>query len=153
MHSVAEFAELAREYGDIVDRAGALGRDAFLLAIEPRIARLYASAAELPRVDPEGESGLEFAVDVALTLKQLEALLAGRDSFRVVFDPWSGDEPVHSSLSDCLADIYHDLREGLAAFEAGYPDEAVWEWRFGWEIHWGRHAWEALAALRSLQTG
>lgn len=70
-----------------------------------------------------------------------------------MFNPWSDDEPVHAELSDCLADIYKELREGLAAIDAGRRDEAVWDWRFGWEYHWGRHAWEALAAIRSLQTG
>ena len=152
MDSATAFAELAREYCEIVDRAGALGRDAFLEAIEPRIARLYASTAELPRIDP-GDEDFEFAVDAALAHEQLEALFADRNVFRIVLDPWSDDEPVHSSLAECLAEIYKDLRECLAAFDAGRRDEAIWEWRSGWEIHWGRHAWEALAAIRSLQSG
>jgi hypothetical protein len=136
MDSASAFADLTREYCDIVDRAGALGRNEFLELIEPLVARLYASAAELPPVVLEGED-FEIALEVTLTLKQLEALFADRDIFRVVFDPWSNDEPVHSSLAECLAEIYKDLREGLAAFEAGHPHQAVWEWHEGWEIHWG----------------
>lgn len=73
MDSASAFADLARDYCDLVDRAGALGHDAFLAAIEPCIARLYASAAELPRLDLESDEDVDFAIDVALTRKRLQS--------------------------------------------------------------------------------
>ena len=47
------------------------------------------------------------------------------------------------SLADDAADIYRDLPSGL-------NDNAVGEWRFGFDNNWGKHAAEALYALHSL---
>lgn len=52
------------------------------------------------------------------------------------------------SLADDLADIWRDLRAGLDALEGGSQwQDVAWEWRFGLQTHWGRHAVEALRAL------
>lgn len=51
---------------------------------------------------------------------------------------------------DGAVDIYGDLAEGLAIFDAGRSDEALWSWRFSFGAHWGRHAVEALTAIRAL---
>jgi hypothetical protein len=58
------------------------------------------------------------------------------------FDPHvvPGEEPVVSDAADDLADIWRDLKQGLALYEAGYIEAAVWEWRFHFYIHWGHHA-------------
>ena len=46
-----------------------------------------------------------------------------------------------------LAAMYRDLRAGLLKWERGEAGEALWEWRFGFENHWGKHATGALRAL------
>lgn len=51
------------------------------------------------------------------------------------------------SLDDDLADIRRDLARGLALFEAGRVEEAVWQWRFDFWIHWGAHLVSAQRAL------
>jgi Domain of unknown function (DUF5063) len=69
-----------------------------------------------------------------------------------MFDPYeSGATPVMGSLADDAADIYRDLRGGLSLIDVdGGLDNAVWEWQFGFEYHWGVHAASALYALHSL---
>ena len=54
---------------------------------------------------------------------------------------------IPGDLADDLLDVYLDLKEGVATFDAGYPRHAVWLWRFGFEVHWGHHATSALRAL------
>lgn len=58
-----------------------------------------------------------------------------------VFDPLleAEKEPVWNSLADDLADIYQDIKEDLVLFDAGQVEEAVWQWRFHFLIHWGKH--------------
>ena len=51
----------------------------------------------------------------------------------------------------CLADIYRDVHEGLVLWEMARPEQAVWEWRFGYWSHWGAHLVEALSAIYSWQ--
>jgi len=51
-------------------------------------------------------------------------------------------------VADDLADIWRDLRTGLNAMATESRWEDVgWEWRFGLQTHWGKHAVDALAAL------
>jgi hypothetical protein len=51
-------------------------------------------------------------------------------------------------LCDDLLDIWQDLRRGLEEWRAGRPAQALWEWRFGFDHHWGRHAGGARKALQ-----
>jgi hypothetical protein len=54
-------------------------------------------------------------------------------------------------LSDDLADIYVDLREGIVNRTVGRAvDDVIWEWRFTFTINWGRHALDALRVLACL---
>jgi hypothetical protein len=57
-----------------------------------------------------------------------------------IFEPFKdGETPVYCELADDLADIYRDIKEGLILYDQGKMDEAAWEWRFNFEIHWGKH--------------
>lgn len=70
------------------------------------------------------------------------------DLYWKVFDPYVDEERVTGSLSDDFLDIYRDLERGLVAFEEGEHQDAVWEWRFHFDHHWGEHAVDALRALQ-----
>ena len=56
--------------------------------------------------------------------------------------------PGTGDLADDLADIWRDLKGGLALYEKGNHAAAAWEWRNLYDIHWGRHATGALYALQ-----
>jgi uncharacterized protein DUF5063 len=84
------------------------------------------------------------------------ANLDGEDLFYwKVFDPFDlEDGPLQTTISDDLADIYCDLQEGLVTLRASSlpSDRIIWEWKFGLESHWGRHAVSAMNALHALAT-
>jgi hypothetical protein len=71
--------------------------------------------------------------------------------YSACFDPLAmpAEEPVVGDLADDLADIWRDLRPGLALFEAGQFDAAAYHWRFNFDVHWARHAVGALYALQA----
>ena len=57
-------------------------------------------------------------------------------------------------LWDDLTDIYRDIKNGLRLFNMETPDaglEAVWEWRFGYENHWGCDLMRALATVHEIR--
>lgn len=59
-----------------------------------------------------------------------------------------------SMFFDDLADIYRDLRDGLDLYALGDPDhvaEAAWQWRFGYEHHWGEHLFRALMTVHEIR--
>jgi hypothetical protein len=55
-------------------------------------------------------------------------------------------------LHDDLADVWRDLRRGLDALDDGRPGDAAWEWKFGFDSHWGEHATDALRVLHRVVT-
>jgi len=48
---------------------------------------------------------------------------------------------------DDLGDLYHDVRIVDDLMEAGHEADARWEFRFGFEQHWGEHALRLLGYL------
>ena len=59
-----------------------------------------------------------------------------------------------SMLWDDLADIYRDLRHGLDLYALGDPEhvaEAIWQWRFSYENHWGAHLFRALMTVHEIR--
>ncbi|HJV62984.1 MAG TPA: DUF5063 domain-containing protein, partial [Albitalea sp.] len=50
-------------------------------------------------------------------------------------------------LADDLVDIYRDVATGLHWHRIGRVDDALWEWGFNFQAHWGEHASSAIRAL------
>lgn len=48
---------------------------------------------------------------------------------------------------DDLGDLYHDMRTVDDVFEFGREADARWEFRFGFESHWGEHALSLIGYL------
>ena len=76
------------------------------------------------------------------------------DAYWVPLDPFKLDvEEVETTLgmiSDDIVDIYIDLSHGALVEDRYSLTDAIWEWRFSFETHWGRHASEAFSALYRL---
>ena len=70
--------------------------------------------------------------------------------YREVFDALdleSAEEVCVGDLYDDLADIYHDLSEGLFVYHHVSPAEAKRYWSQSFGYHWGEHATSALRAF------
>ncbi|WP_286228488.1 DUF5063 domain-containing protein [Neobacillus mesonae] len=104
---------------------------------------LYLKALYLPDVEPENDE----VSDIKLSVPQI--LLDEYDHYWKVFNPYHLDEPVGASLSDDILDIYKDVKKGIILYEKNKYSEAIWEWKFNFEIHWGNHAVDAIRALHS----
>jgi hypothetical protein len=117
--------------------------------VRAAIAELHFAAINLPKVDFDEDHESETVPkekweDIRQRFSNL--LVEG---YWDVFDPLKEEEPVFNPLSDDLADIYSHIREDLSLYEAGYIYEAVWQWRFNYLIHWGKHLTSAQRALHS----
>lgn len=114
---------------------------------------LIGAALDLPDVEPRTDTaavdppGLD---DESQAVERAASTL-GVDGYWEIFDPRALDEPVAGSLTDDLVDVYRDVRRGLALAE-GSLSEAVWEWKFSYESHWGNHATDAVRVLHRVVT-
>lgn len=108
---------------------------------------LYISALNLPETEPEtieSSSGIAETVAIRFT-DQIPTI------YREIFDPYADEVPVYGDLIDDLSDIAADLRVGMKEYEAGRIGNAVFEWRFGLNNHWGLHIVNALRALHFIR--
>lgn len=163
------FAALAERFCALIEAHPRLSSVEFLHQTHALLPLLYAGGLGLPDVSVDGEpDGAAKADDARAELSdddcdramddEMRALCRGlgerigaeRDFYAEVFDPYSDTrEPVIGSLADDLADIYRDLVDGLRAWRSGDRADAVWRWRFGFQVHWGEHATSALRALHA----
>jgi hypothetical protein len=116
------------------------------------LGRLYAEATRLPEVAPETEEDLAEIPAAALAKAKANFVPFWGRYYRKCFDPApeSSEEPVIGDLADDLLDTYLDVRRGLALFEAGEENDALWHWSSSHRTHWGQHAAGALYALHCL---
>ena len=123
---------------------GDMGRS----SLEVLLRRLDAAARELPLVEP---SDAEYGdpADLGESCRQVAGRVGILFGHQCFYELVSEAEATIGDLRDDLSDIYRDLRRGLAVAQQSTVD-AIWEWRFNHEVHWGIHARDALAALDAL---
>jgi Domain of unknown function (DUF5063) len=150
MEEAKNFGLLAAGYCAFVETSDDLDRDRFLRELEAHLVALYGAAIDLPfgGVDePDAPSSMTSGEWQTL-YRRLSEKLGDTNDYRLMFDPYEDEMPVVASLADDIADIYRDLKDGFALLNAGGSrDGAVWEWRHGFDHHWGRHAAHALYAV------
>jgi hypothetical protein len=147
----AEFAELAKTYCALIENPlveGAAG----LSAIRSSLLLLYTAALLLPSLGESPDLDLSIEHPEWVTIYNSLKSRLPIDRYWERFDPLAEKDKevaIASSLADDLADIWRDLAEGLRELTV-HPDRQQsvwWEWRFGFQTHWGNHAVSALRAI------
>jgi hypothetical protein len=165
------FAAVAAEFCSLVESHHSLGRDEFLRAMHLTLPRLYLAGVQLPSTailfkDDESRTGPvpsieppagpesdpdRLSIDEAAAMcASLSELIGARSYYWQIFDPYESTtrpEVVGGLLADDFGAIFRDVYDGLRKWRRGASGEALWEWRFGFESHWGRHLVQALHAL------
>lgn len=138
------FVQAARDFCDFVEHASTVESVEMRLRNgRSALAKLVAAGAILPLTEP--------ASDEVLLWDGTPPDWPGfgpHDLYWEVFDPYVDEERVARSLSDDFLDIYRDLKRGLVGFDDGHWRDAVWDWCFHFDHHWGDHAVDALRALQ-----
>lgn len=157
--AIQSFEASARHYCGVIEQVDRLPILEFLTTIQPLLADLYLKALSLPDVSPRS-ADIATRIDHdawARVFDSIISTLGHRHAYWTVFDPMDPDdhESIYCSLADDLADIYRDVKEGL--LQIGEPSarnaDVAWEWRFGFQNHWGQHAVSAIQAVHSLLYG
>lgn len=121
--------------------------------------------------DEDGEVAIKLLSQLCFQVLNLPALCDEEDAPDIPHDEWAlvykrfgtlpfnyyalcaepfndvDPSPCGSHLADDLADIWRDLKGGIALYQKGNQAAAAWEWRETFRIHWGRYATSALYAL------
>lgn len=151
----SDFVPVAERFVAFVDSSSSLGREELIRQLERQLLDLYAAGLDLRPPEPvdESEPPASMTDDERAALHLRLAKEFGEfDIYWFTFDPYDhGSTPVAGSLADDVADVYRDLSDGLAVLSSGGDLRTVlWEWRFGFDHHWGRHVAHALYAVYAL---
>ncbi|MGD0839536.1 MAG: DUF5063 domain-containing protein [Candidatus Acidiferrales bacterium] len=145
------FRVAAEAFIEAVDSAPTVKRDAFLSSINHCLAELYSSALRLPAVAPDTSQ-----VDETPSVKReweglflsLREKIGPLDGYWNVFDSTTKSTTVQGSLSIDISEIYSDIKQGFRLEVVGVPEaDFLWDLRFSFRSHWGRHALGALTAI------
>jgi hypothetical protein len=160
--ALTEFAAVAAAFCETVANVDHRTPEALLEQIHRLLPRAYSAALQLPDAsvlfDDRDDSAVRepdatrSAIAQPPGLTQLADFLGLRRFYRELFDPYAepSDGEVTGDIIDDLGDIYRDLQRGLLHWRSGAPGDALWEWRFSFQIHWAEHATSALRAIFAL---
>ncbi len=117
-----------------------------------QVTQLYLAALHLPppwndELPEENPPDLVSADEVNEIFAR--ALQLPLTNYSEIFDPIPipAEEPVVGNLADDLSSVFRHVAEGLRLFDSGRKLEAVWEWGFSLQSHWGEHATSAIRAM------
>ncbi|HMC16726.1 MAG TPA: DUF5063 domain-containing protein [Albitalea sp.] len=145
------FASEARRFIAWAD--GTASHDAMQAPVALRhVVALYSAALALPQPWSEGVSAVHTpgpALAERLNAVKLRAAAIPLQHYSEIFSPQllPPEAPVVGDLADDLVGIYADVALGLALHDAGSAEDAIWQWGFNFQIHWGEHASSAIRAL------
>lgn len=145
--NIKHFAGVAERYCAWAEQPGDNPEDDMLVA-QQLLAELHLAVIKLLDIGCGEDTTHSLSLDDwKVVLHRFQELPI--DLYWDVFDPLEEEAPVLNSLSDDLADIYRDIKEGLILHRRELIVEAVWEWRFGFQFHWGAHLTGAQRAVHS----
>ena len=146
MDIIKDFYELADVYCRFVtEKEIAIADIPVLMEL---LMKLYMSAVSLPEIAPESidlSPSNDADVMQAVFEEQIPTF------YWEVFNPFESDDPVCFNLAEDLSDIAADLQLGMREFEVGKTGNAIFEWKFGLNNHWGDHVVNALRALHAIR--
>jgi hypothetical protein len=152
--NVKRFIGTAQAYCGLIETGGSLEGSAFFKECFRLVAKLLSEAVGLP--DDVGRCGTGRRVthgEWREIYQRLKLDLGDNDHYKKVFDAWKTEHPevLLGSISDDLADIWWDVKQGLAVLANDDASNAICEWRLSFLQHWGSfHATGLLHALLPL---
>lgn len=156
---VESFIAEARNYCALIETDDEPNSWVFAQKCLAAVLRLHYHALALPAGAPDSADALDQIDHEAwqAIMNRIQQKLA-RDQYWVIFEPLEEAQPEADigSISDDLADIWRNIKDGLLWIDRGQPqsiNDAVWHWRITFETHWANHASGAACALTALCYG
>lgn len=156
--AVSHFAKSAQEFCSLLEKSASISDKEFVQQAAYLLATLYAAGLSLPTLDNGPEEQQASIEDTSFEHtseieRQTGQKLGKHNLYWEFYDPYDQSNPLTTTLSDDLSDIYGDIKRGLIAYQKGTArsvSAAVWEWKFHFIIHWSDHAVDALRAIHRI---
>jgi hypothetical protein len=156
--NVVEFVTVANEYCGYIEQSADVSTEEFIDRMPKILSLLYLKALLLPDVEQLNDEGNEKFVtefDWQFIKNGIEAQLNERDTYLDFFDAEMNEtpEPVASSISENLADVYQDLKDFIEIYKLGneiLSNDAIFECKVNFNEIWGFRLVNSLRMLHYL---
>ena len=135
-----------------------INRDDFFKRAHMALINLYASGHKFEEIELKLEKKeLDFNKSISFENKNLNQISTlGYDTkYRKVFNPINKNvhELIQGDIALDFEDIYCDLKNELEKMKIGTNEaveDALWQMKFSFTMHWGNHSIDALRAMNYL---
>ena len=153
--NVIEFVAVANEFCKYTEHASELKGDELLKILQRILPLMYLKASLLPQLTPHFDESNEKFITEADWIAVHEVLrekFGTADDYLEVFDEKmkESEDPVPSSISENISDIYQDVKDFLLLYQTGTSEvmnDAVWECRNTFESFWGQKLVNSMRAI------
>lgn len=153
-----EFITVAGEYVKFIENAKKMRQKDFVTKIQKILPLVYLKASLIPDYESDIDGSLEkfvTEVEYQYAANSVSSVLGINDE-RVnvpTQETLENDGMEAIAISECLADIYQDLKDITSQYHIGNNEamsEALWECRYNFENYWGIRLLAALSGLHIL---
>jgi len=158
---VIEFVTVANEFCSFMESAGQFKRLDFILKMQKLLPLLYLKGSLIPEIESvlnEGNEKFVTEQEYDFVKDQVQAHMGELDDYSEQWDPkmTGSTEPVITSISENMADIYQDMKDFVSLYSMGTTEimnDAVWECKMNFENYWGQILVNALRVIHRIVTG
>lgn len=153
---IKNFVDVAGTYCSLIENHGDVSVDVLCERLQELLPLLYYHAVQLP----EPESMYPTSRDIShrewkSLFDELREKFGDGDSYWCVYNPLKlgKNDPLRSGLSDDLADIWRDLKNGVIEWQHASQEsrrQIVYSWHFSFHSHWSDHVVDALRTINRI---
>ena len=153
-----EFITVAGEYVKFIENAKKMRQKDFVTKIQKILPLVYLKASLIPDYESDLDGSLEkfvTEVEYQYAANSVSSVLGINDErVNVPTQETLEDDGMEAvAISECLADIYQDLKDLTSLYQIGNNEamsEALWECRYNFENYWGIRLLAALSGIHLL---
>jgi hypothetical protein len=143
-----------------MESSGQLEKLDFIQKIQKLLPLLYIKASLIPEMESVlNEANEKFVTEQEYDFvkDQVQTHMGELDDYSEQWDPKiaGNTEPVITSISENLADIYQDLKDLVSLYSMGTTEimnDAVWECKMNYDNYWGQILVNALRVIHRIVT-
>jgi hypothetical protein len=155
---VIEFVTVANEFCTYLESNSTFEKHVFVKQLQGFLPLLYLKATTLPTMENVMDEGVEHYVtefDYYQIQNSIIELLGSDDDYVRLFDAEYSEEhePVNSSISENIADVYQSLKDFIMNYRGGIDEimnDALWECKVNFMDYWGGALVDAQKAIHML---
>jgi hypothetical protein len=142
--SILELVTIATEFCNLVENCSSQNKVELVKSLQSFAPLLYLRGTLIPVIQPEDtEMSERFVTEeqwetVFLTLREK---FGKEDEFWILEDNSQTDEPIKASISECVTDVYQDMKDFVTLFKKtrlSARENAVHDIKQLFEINWGK---------------